>query len=81
MQTDNPWQDAMVDEAIVTWCLTEENKDDPEQMLRDIIATNIAWDRDPQISKRPRPTTFLLSTDFWIEVVVIAVCLGFVYLL
>lgn len=45
------WRDHITDEAVMYWCLTEENQNNPKQMLMDIIQTAIQWENDPAISE------------------------------
>lgn len=46
----NTWKEALENEAVISWCYTEENKDDPRKMLDDIIYTSTTWALDPAIS-------------------------------
>ena len=45
------WKETLIDAAVVHWCLTEENKDDPYKMLMDVCNTVVEWENDPAISE------------------------------
>lgn len=46
------WKDTLLDSAVIHWCMTTENKDDPYKLLTAILNTAIEWDNDPAISER-----------------------------
>lgn len=48
------WKRVLETEAFNTWCLTEDNKNDPLQMIIDIATTHVAWTLDPAISPNAR---------------------------
>lgn len=45
------WKDRLVDEAVVSWVLSESNKDDPKKMINDIICWHVQVALDPAVSE------------------------------
>jgi hypothetical protein len=44
------WKQALDDEAVVTFTLSGQNKDDPRKMLMDIINWHVAVALDPKVN-------------------------------
>lgn len=45
------WKDSLTDEAVIDWCLSDKNINDPRQMIKDIIAWNTMVALDPCVSE------------------------------
>lgn len=50
----NPWKNALVDAAVCSWIYSEKNKNNPRQMLADLMREEVIEALDPRISKDAR---------------------------
>lgn len=49
-EEQNPWKQAIIDEAIVSWTYNGDNKDDPRKVLPELIAWHCQVALDPAVS-------------------------------